>query len=270
MNCNAGSQMAFSSHVKSVLVEALAHDSGLTLYRTTNTVHKCANLIVHVFLCELLLWMSRHGGRFPDIVYMGADGGSENSNRTVLGTLELLVVKRLVLCSIFTRLPSQHSHGDDDGAFGLVKNATKRMPMLHWEDFPNQICELFSGTKLKATVVDVHMVNDWHNFTSPHIDSHLKNLHKLEETQLQWMYTAVEPSPWFPIGVRTQYRAHAQDITIEGHVVEKLAAKSSLGGLTGIDFHQIFSPWYPNENTFPERNQKGFFLLTSIPCGTGF
>ncbi len=81
--------------INSVLVGALVHGIGLTLYRTTNTIHKSANLIIHVFLRELEKWIARNGGNRPEMIYLQVDGGSENANKYVLAMLELLVVKRV-------------------------------------------------------------------------------------------------------------------------------------------------------------------------------
>jgi len=121
----AGKRCSFEHTVKNVLVGALVHDERFMFYRTANTVHKCADFIVHVFLTELQRWISEHGC-MPDIIYL--QGGGENANNYLLAMCELLVIKRLSHYVIFTRLPTQHSHDDLDGAFGVVKSALKGKP----------------------------------------------------------------------------------------------------------------------------------------------
>ena len=123
-----GGQNAFLHTIKSVLVGVLAHGRGLTIYRTIDTVHKCADLIVHVILSELYKWMILHGGRAPQIFYLEVDGGSENANQIVLAILELLAIKRLcnwVLwqgedsnCKFTDVVVGQFSGSDDETFFG--------------------------------------------------------------------------------------------------------------------------------------------------------
>lgn len=58
-----------AKHVNSTFVGALVHGEGMNLYRTTNTVKKGANLIIHVLLSEILGYLRRNDGKSPELLY---------------------------------------------------------------------------------------------------------------------------------------------------------------------------------------------------------
>ena len=245
---NGGTQYSFTHQTKSVYVGALVHGIGLMLYRTNNNVHKSADLTVHVLLCEIQKFLERNEGKRPELIYVQFDGGSENANQTVLAVLELLVILRVSRCIVYSRLPSTHSHDDGDGAFGNVKEAIKGRPMPTYDCLPKLMKEVFANwLKLQVEVTEVHMVNAWTIFMAPHIDKTLSNLHKMIGTQHQWMFTGVEISVWYPLGVLSEYRTFSQDMTFEALLVDKEHAKSPLGQSTGIDFYQVNVTWFPDK-----------------------
>jgi len=54
-------------------------------------------------------WHSRYK-KYPTKIYIQADGGAENANKTLLTFLELLVSKRIAKTILFSRLPTGHTH----------------------------------------------------------------------------------------------------------------------------------------------------------------
>ena len=77
--------------------------------------------------------------RYPEIIYIQVDGGSENANQCNLINCEMLVINGLSKKVIFSRLPTGHGHGDDDAMFGVIKKAIKGVPMLTWDSFKVQV-----------------------------------------------------------------------------------------------------------------------------------
>lgn len=59
--------------------------------------------------------------RFPEIIFIQIDGGSENANETVLALCELLVIKRFGRVLHLTRLPPGHTHDDINGKLNAMK-----------------------------------------------------------------------------------------------------------------------------------------------------
>ena len=85
-----------------MVVGVLIGGVGSKLYRTTDTYHKSSDLIIEILLIELERFISIHN-KPPSIFYVDHDGGSENTNVTVLHMEELLVAKGLVDTLIDTR-----------------------------------------------------------------------------------------------------------------------------------------------------------------------
>ena len=56
--------------------------------------------------------------------------------------LEVIKLKlydqRISKSAIYSRLPSSHSHDDQDGTFGVVKTSLKRFPMRTWDSFTDK------------------------------------------------------------------------------------------------------------------------------------
>ena len=59
-------------------------------------------------------------GKFPDIIFIQCDGGSEDANQYLLALLEFIFIKRMAKKVILTRLPVGHTHDDMDAIFGLL------------------------------------------------------------------------------------------------------------------------------------------------------
>ena len=53
----------------------------MTLYRTLETAHKGANLVIFCILSEIDNFRQRNNGRYPDEIYLQVDGGAENANK---------------------------------------------------------------------------------------------------------------------------------------------------------------------------------------------
>ena len=153
----AGSQTQLTNTIDSNFVGVLVHGECLKLYRTANTVTKSASLIINCFLSELDLWTERQQGRMPDIIYLQVDGGSENANKYMLGMLELLCVKRISKSTIYSRLPSFHSHNDHNVTFGVVKLSLKSFPMMTWDSFAERIKDCFDQGSSKLKVLAPRM-----------------------------------------------------------------------------------------------------------------
>ena len=64
-----GEQTLFSHPVKTVLIGALAHGVGLSLYRISYLFKKYADLIVHVLLSEVEAFFERFG-KYPVIYFL--------------------------------------------------------------------------------------------------------------------------------------------------------------------------------------------------------
>ena len=126
--------------------------------------------------------------------------------------LEVLVVKRLALKVVYSRLPTGHGHTEDlDGAFGVVKRVLRNIPMNTWESFKTAINNQFKNVPRSVDVKDLFVVHAWSDLIVNCIDTKLSNLHKEEVTQHQWFFEALPLSSEFPFGVRTKYRQYTQD-----------------------------------------------------------
>ena len=115
-----GSQGSFSNALSQGINGVLVHGVGVTLYRTLETVHKGANLLIFCILSEIDNFRQRNNGRYPDEIYLQVDGGAENANKYLLAALEYLVSKRVCKEIIYSRLPTGHTHEDIDAVFGVI------------------------------------------------------------------------------------------------------------------------------------------------------
>jgi hypothetical protein len=101
----AGRLNQYSNPMQQHITGVKEHGVGLTLYRTTETVSKGANLTIYCILDCIESFYKRHY-YYPETLYLQVDGGSENANKFLLGILELLVIKRVCKDCWFTRLPT--------------------------------------------------------------------------------------------------------------------------------------------------------------------
>lgn len=116
-----GSQGNFGSKALAQgITGVLVHGVGVTLYRTFETVQKGSDLTLHCILSEIEKFRHRNKGKYPEEIYVQADGGAENANKYVLAALEYLVSMRLCKEILFSRLPTGHTHEDIDAVFGVI------------------------------------------------------------------------------------------------------------------------------------------------------
>jgi hypothetical protein len=260
-----GSQCKFEQTIDCTYVGCLVHGVGLTMYRCTNLVGKSADVICHVVLDQLQKYFERNGCA-PDVLYVQNDGGGENANACFFALLEYLVVMRFTHLILATRFPTGHGHDDGDGGFGHVKKVWKGVVMKTWEKFRTVLEEKHKMSKLNTKMEDIHYVHDYWTFFRPCFDKKLSNFQKLQETQHQFRFEAVEADVWFPLGCRVSYTAFCAKMTVEGNIRSAPgSALTDMGFKIGIDFTRTYSKWYPDENTYPERPVFGFHLLTCLP-----
>jgi hypothetical protein len=69
---------------------------------------------------------------------------------------------------------------------------------------------ILSKANMPCKVNDIFAICDYVSYLEPHI-SRLQNYAKGKWTQLQFFFDSIEKSEHFPCGVRTRYRAFAQD-----------------------------------------------------------
>ena len=175
--------------------------------------------------------------------------------------LELLVAKRLVTEIFFTRLPVGHTHEDIDGMFGHIWTWFRTQSCLTLEEYKQGVEHCFkSSTTATISLTDVNVVPDYVQFILSHTDG-LDRWAKLELTVHQFHFSIVEPSIYFPLGVRVLYRDYCSDRVVELKPVENPKAVTRIGQLTGFDPVTHYSRWYPDEHTIPFRPVAGFYFL---------
>ena len=280
---NVGSQDLFSKPVKMGLTGVKEHGVGLFLYRTVNTVKKGADLTIHCINAQIEAFHQRNG-YYPDELYVQADGGGENANKYVLGALELLVVKRIVKQVIFSRLPpgeiekimfqvniafnfeclltAGHTHEDIDACFGTLSKCINFLceQLLTLQDFTVKVEKYFEDKPtMKVKVIDIMLIPNYQKILEPCIDKLLKNLHKEEDTQLQWMFEGVEPCVYFPLGCRTSYRAYCSDSVVEFIKKDPKHCASRIGRAIGLEPVSVACRWYPSQ-TCDLKNRPGRLL----------
>jgi hypothetical protein len=106
------------------LTGAKLHGDHVRFFPTMNTVGKSANLTCYCLLRSIEMFYAKHK-RFPEVIYIQIDGGSENANETVLALCELIILKRFGKTLLLCRLPAGHTHDDIDGKFNRI-NASAR------------------------------------------------------------------------------------------------------------------------------------------------
>jgi hypothetical protein len=145
-------------------------------------------------------WAARHGGQYPEKFFWQIDGGSENANKTIIGFCELLIANGIIKTIVLSRLPVGHTHEDIDQAFGVLSKYCQGKPIWSPQDYKTVSEEAFSKNKLKAKMIDIHMVHDFTDWIKPHMDPHFGCCFKNEKTALQFIFEAVPISEKFPLG----------------------------------------------------------------------
>ena len=102
------------------------HLQGVTLhgrrqfiYRTFHNIKNGSNLAAHCFLLSLE-HVIRKEDKLPDTIYHPIDGGSENVAKMFLGICELLIIKRMTLKIVLSRIGVGHNHEDQDSRFAQL------------------------------------------------------------------------------------------------------------------------------------------------------
>lgn len=262
-NSNKQFSKALCQHINGVYT----HGHGLTIYRSFDNISKGANLTLYCLSAELEKWRNRHGGKFPEEIYIQIDGGSENANAEVLAWCEFIVSKNLARMVILTRLPPGHTHEDIDACFGHIWKHMCKKDVSTPTQYKEFIEKAFSDReKLNAVVEDVFVLPNYVKYFDGHIDAKLARYAKEQHTKLQWTFEAVDISEHFRTGVKVLYRAYSTERTIEFRCLPKNECISPIGQLTGLDPVVVYHKWFPDENTFESRQGiKGFNVLTSLP-----
>jgi hypothetical protein len=136
---------------------------------------------------------------------------------------------------VYTRLPTGHTHEDIDACFAHIWKWMKNKPVETIPKYKEGIEKAFKGTRLAASVRDVYVIPNYIDFFEDAIDEHLKNYTKEIETQHQWRFQAVQPSPNFLSGVKVTYRAYSSDKVIEFKQLPKHLCITPIGQLTGLE-----------------------------------
>jgi len=206
-----GVNNSFDAALQQHLTGVLIHGYNLQLYRNFDNVSKGADLTIFCFLSALQTWRAANKGRWPEEIYLQVDGASDNANKYVLGMCELLVAKKMAKKVVFSRLPVGHTHGDIDACFGHLWKFLRAKVCVTVGGYQAMLDEKFKNAKLAAKVIDVYVVPDYMAFLEDCIDEKLSNLHKEENTQLQWKFESVPVSFQYPLGVKTSWRAYCSD-----------------------------------------------------------
>ena len=119
---------------------------------------------------------------------------------------------------------------------------------------------------------DIYVVPDYAGWMERSLDSKLNLLHKKIDTKHQWRFEAVNPSFFFPFGVKTAYRAYSSDKVVEFSEPQALeVCLHPVGQHTGLDPKTLYCTWEPEAygaNSLRDRQGiEGFYLLRNIPSG---
>jgi hypothetical protein len=152
-------------------------------------------------------------GSIPPHLFIQIDGGSENANKTLVTLCELLVARRVVAQSItLTRLVVGHTHEDVDAMFAKIWKRCRLSFCVTPQAYEAQIKLAFAG---KCEVEDIMVVPNYVEKLAPYRDHQFTLCSKLESTQLQWKFTAVDVCEQYPYGVKVNYRAYCCDEVFE-------------------------------------------------------
>ena len=159
---------------------------------------------------------------------------------------------------VITRLPVGHTHEDIDSKFAKIWTALRGKHIATMNEYKNLIENVLrsESRELNCEVVYLFAIPDYDSLITPCMDPDFGCYAKLEWTQLQWRFLKVEISSSFPLGVKTTYRAYAQD-----QVIEIIRDKTKQ-----IEFsaRKCLVQWFPEADS--TRNlPEGMYLLQRFP-----
>ena len=252
--CNLkDSENSLPQHLQGVL----NHGRGFTIYRTFHNIRTGANLAIHTFLCTLEDTLKEEGC-LPDTIFLQIDGGSENTAKCVLGVCELLVARRVTKKLVLSRLIVGHTHEDIDAVFAKIWIAVRDQAVVSPQAY-EEILKRALREKKNVKIQDIFVLPDYLNYFQPFVDTKLSNYSKGSNTQLQFIFEAVDPSEFFPHGVKTTYRAYASDI-----VVKIIENKQLPCCFEAVNEETVV---YPESKILPDgtRQPEGMFVLRKLP-----
>jgi hypothetical protein len=150
--------------------------------------------------------------------------------------IELLVAKKMARVAYITRLPTGHTHSDIDAVFAIIWKIFRDAPCVSLQAYKELIeKELTESALGDVRVCDCMVVPDYKFLLEGCIDTKLGLMHKEEFTQHQWRFESVDKTIFFPLGVKTTYRAYCSDKIIEFFKMPKLQCLSPIGSFTGSE-----------------------------------
>ena len=111
-------------------------------------------------------------------------------------------------------------------------------------------------SKLPVEVEDIFAVPDYVSLLEPCMDTRFGRYAKCAWTQLQWKFEAIQPCADFPLGVKTTYRAYAQD------QVNEIVSDSTK--VLGYAVHNCHVKWFP-EAEEASGVVEGMYILNKFP-----
>ena len=196
-------------------------------------------------------------GILLETIYYQIDGGSENTAKVMMAMCELLVARRFCQKLVLTRLPVGHTHEDIDSKFAKIWKALRQKHCATMDAYKKLIVQALMSdeSKLPVEVKDVFVVPDYVSFLEPCMDAKFGRYSKCAWTQLQWKFQAVQPCTDFPLGVKTTYRAYAQE-------VNEIVSDSSKA--LGYAVHSCHVKWFP-EAEEASGIVEGMYILNKFP-----
>ena len=211
-----GNLSSFGNPLPQHLQGILVHGRGLNMYRTFHTVDNGANLQIHTVLLSIEKILQKEG-KLPPIFYYQCDGGVENTSKTVLALMELMVAKRIFQKIVWSRLMVGHTHEDIDAVFGRIWKYMRCKHVLTPQAYKQILMECLKRKKVDEflDVSDIIVIPNYDKFFSGYIDPKFGKYAKGVNTQLQFIFEAVPISESFPLGCKTTYRAYSNDEVVE-------------------------------------------------------
>jgi len=114
---------------------------------------------------------------------------------------------------------------DIDAKFGKLWTYLRSKSALTPQIYSRHLWDIYGNGPF--FVRDIWVVPDYKKFLHPCIDTKFSNYAKEEMTQLCWRFEEVPVSNYYPMGVKTMYRAFANDVVYE--LVPDLTVGSELG-----------------------------------------